>query len=181
MPQKTNCSLAHSGREPGPCKICGKHDHTKRYVHMCQKKDRLSAYYKYVVEHHTIEDDDCICRKCDAKLTRDSRLLSDDVRPPAKYRSLESSDSASNAPDLCVSISASCFLASLHCDKSCRVASVESHKFKTCFKTWDSSRQPLPDSIDVKVTLCEHHYTEYQKCVHDINCCILVCDKSLKY
>ncbi|CAC5377845.1 unnamed protein product [Mytilus coruscus] len=77
MPQKTNCSLVHSGREPGPCKICGTHDHTKRYVHMCQKKDRLPAYYKYVVEIHTIEDEDCICRKCDAKLTRDSRLLSD--------------------------------------------------------------------------------------------------------
>ncbi|CAC5409411.1 KRAB [Mytilus coruscus] len=108
MPQKTNCSLVHSGREPGPCKICGTHDHTKRHVHMCQKKDRLPAYYKYVVEHHTIEDDDCICRKCDAKLTRDSRLLRDDVRPPAKRRSLESSDSASNAPDLSGSISGSC-------------------------------------------------------------------------
>ncbi|CAC5423215.1 unnamed protein product [Mytilus coruscus] len=200
MPHKTNCSLVHGGREPGPCKICGTDDHTKRYVHMCQKKDRLPAYYKYVKELHTIEDEDCICWKCDGKLTRDSCLLSDDVTPPAKRRSLEFSDGASNAPvfsgsisgscstfsdcasnapNLCVSISGSCFLSSLHCDKSCSVTSVESHKFKTCFKTWDSSRQPLPDSSDVKVTLCEHHYREYQKCVRDINCCI--CDKSLKY
>ncbi|CAG2184537.1 unnamed protein product [Mytilus edulis] len=174
MPHITNCSLVHSGREPGPCKLCGTHDLTKRYVHMCQKKDRLPAYYEYVKEHHSIEDDDCICRKCDAKLTakftRDSRLVS-------SCSTL--SDCASVAQDPCVSISGSCFLSALHCDISCRVASVEPHKFKNCFKLWDSSKQPLPHSIDTKVTLCEHHYREYQKCVYDINCCI--CDKSLKY
>ncbi|CAG2204250.1 BCL6 [Mytilus edulis] len=94
MPHITNCSLVHSGTEPGPCELCGTHDHTKRFVHMCQKKDRLPAYYKYVKEHHSIEDEDCICRKCDAKLTRDSRLLSDDFTPPTKRRSLELCDSA---------------------------------------------------------------------------------------
>ncbi|CAC5406554.1 unnamed protein product [Mytilus coruscus] len=175
MPHKTNCSLVHSGREPGPCKICGTHDHTKRYVHMCQKKDRLPAYYKYVKELHTIEDEDCICRKCDGKLTRDSCLLSDDVTPPAKRRSLEFSDSASNAPDFLD-------LFQVHVPLSVIVQGYfrsSPTSLRLALRLGTLLGQPLPDSSDVKVTLCEHHYREYQKCVRDINCCI--CDKSLKY
>ena len=69
MPQKTNCSEAHSGRDPGSCVHCKEpYSKSSRYVHLVQKKDpKYTVYYEYVKKYN-YADEGCICRRCDMRL-----------------------------------------------------------------------------------------------------------------
>ena len=90
MPQKTNCSEAHSGRDPEPCVHCKEpYSKSSRYVHLVQKKNdpKHTVFYEYVKNKYSYADDDCICRRCDKRL---HNLMKEDAIGPAKKIKVES-------------------------------------------------------------------------------------------
>ncbi|CAC5406691.1 unnamed protein product [Mytilus coruscus] len=82
MPRKKNCDIVHEGRQSGPCVHCRLHERTDRYIHLVQKKESAPEFYTFVKQIYLIEDEGCICRKCELKLIRryEQQMLNQDIQ-----------------------------------------------------------------------------------------------------
>ncbi|CAC5358523.1 unnamed protein product [Mytilus coruscus] len=82
MPRKKNCDIVHEGRQSGPCVHCRLHERTDRYIHLVKKKESAPEFYTFVKQIYLIEDEGCICRKCELKLISryEQQTLNQDIQ-----------------------------------------------------------------------------------------------------
>ncbi|CAC5358497.1 unnamed protein product [Mytilus coruscus] len=100
MQRKKNCDNVHEGRQSGPCVHCRLHERTDRYIHLVQKKESAPEFYTFAKQIYLIEDEGCICRKCEQKLIRkyEQQTQNQDIQDEATPTANDAVDTVVSAP-----------------------------------------------------------------------------------
>ena len=178
MPRKKNCDIVHEGRPPGPCIHCGEHERSDRYTHLIQKKESFPDLYAFVKTAYKIEDEGCICRKCELLFSRkcdqNMHVCQDieDAATPVKKQYVQHEGSAIINKHLC-------YLAKdILCnkDEKLKTSSVDIGSFEKCFHIKFDKTFIQPGNEQVAIDLCHTHYMQFKNFAARSNCCI--CERS---
>ncbi|CAG2204981.1 unnamed protein product [Mytilus edulis] len=177
MPRKKNCDIVHEGRQSGPCVHCRLHERTDRYIHLVQKKESAPEFYTFVKQIYLIEDEGCICRKCELKLIRsyDLQKLNQDIQDeatPVKQQCFSHECPPSKKKALC-------YLAKhnlCNSDEKLITTSVEIGPFETCFHVEFDKKNLQPGNEQVTLDICHIHYMYFKNYAARSNCSI--CERS---
>ncbi|CAC5358535.1 unnamed protein product [Mytilus coruscus] len=177
MPRKKNCDIVHEGRQSGPCVHCRLHERTDRYIHLVQKKESAPEFYTFVKQIYLIEDEGCICRKCELKLIRryEQQMLNQDIQDegiPVKQQCVPHECPPSKKKALC-------YLAKnnlCNTDEKLIITSVEIGPFETCFHVAFDKKYLQPGNEQVTLDICQIHYMHFKNYAARSNCCI--CERS---
>ncbi|CAG2213578.1 unnamed protein product [Mytilus edulis] len=178
MPRKKNCDIVHEGRPPGPCIHCGEHERSDRYTHLIQKKESFPDLYAFVKTAYKIEDEGCICRKCELLFSRkcDQNMHVgqdiEDAATPVKKQYVQHEGSAIINKHLC-------YLAKdILCnkDEKLKTSSVDIGSFEKCFHIKFDKTFIQPGNEQVAIDLCHTHYMQFKNFAARSNCCI--CERS---
>ncbi|CAC5419075.1 unnamed protein product [Mytilus coruscus] len=125
-----------------------------------KKKESAPEFYTFVKQIYLIEDEGCICRKCEQKLIRKYEQLT---------QNQDIQDEATPVKQQCVSH---------ECPPNEKLItiSVEIGLFETCFHVAFDKKYLQPGNEQVTIDICHIHYMHFKNYAARSNCCI--CERS---
>ncbi|CAC5358518.1 unnamed protein product [Mytilus coruscus] len=136
------------------------HERTDRYIHLVPKKESAPEFYTFVKQIYLIEDEGCICRKCEQKLIR-------------KY---EQQTQNQDIQDEATPVKQQCVPQECPPNEKLITTSVETGPFETCFHVAFDIKYLQPGNEQLTIDICHIHYMHFKNYAARSNCCI--CERS---